>query len=370
MKRLVLLGGGRANLFVLRALARGRIGPADVTLVAAEPRKVLGAMIPGYLAGRLRIEEVVIELRPLAARAGARLVEDRVTQIEPDARYVRLSSGARIDYDVLSVAAGAEAGGTGIRGVRDHAYALVPAGQALELPDRLAELAAAVRPPAITIAGGGAMGIAIACGIRARLDLIGRRGRGEVAVVEGMQRILPRQAERTSALAERVLLDLGIRVSTGSAIVAAAPESVRVASGATMHCDLLVWAAGGSAPSLLGESGLAADAVGRAIVETSLRSASHPDVFVAGAGAVMDGAPGGDRAGAPRAGVVLARSIRAALAGSAPPRNPPSAARLFLLDTADGAAIAARGGVAVHGRGALLLKDRLDRRLVRRLGGA
>lgn len=137
-----------------------------------------------------------------------------------------------------------------------------------------------------------------------------------------------------------------------------------------MHCGLLVWAAGRSALPILGESGLAVDAAGRVIVGTSLQSTSHPDVFVAGAGAVMDGAPGGDRAGAPLAGVVLARSVRAALAGSAPPRHPPSATRLFLLDTADGAAIAARGGIAVHGRAALLLKDRLDRRLVRRLAGA
>lgn len=48
-KRLVLLGGGHAQLSVLKALAQRRSAGVEVVLVTPAPRQVYSGMLPGWL---------------------------------------------------------------------------------------------------------------------------------------------------------------------------------------------------------------------------------------------------------------------------------------------------------------------------------
>ena len=58
-KHLVLVGAGRANLHVLKGLARQGSGDMNVTLVAPQPYYIDPAMLPGYVAGDYALDEVV-----------------------------------------------------------------------------------------------------------------------------------------------------------------------------------------------------------------------------------------------------------------------------------------------------------------------
>ena len=93
--------------------------------------------------------------------------------------------------------------------------------------------------------------------------------------------------------------------------------------------------------------------------DETLRSVSHPDVFVAGESADM--------------GTALTDNV-AAFCGDAPApryrRYQPPTRQLTLLDCGDGSALLAYGGVAREGRMAMRLKESLDRRFMSRLSAA
>ena len=72
MKRLVLLGGGHAHVFVLQALAREPLPGVETVLVTPFDRQVYSGMVPGVVAGHYAVDEAVIPLPPLVRQARVR----------------------------------------------------------------------------------------------------------------------------------------------------------------------------------------------------------------------------------------------------------------------------------------------------------
>jgi hypothetical protein len=58
--------------------------------------------------------------------------------------------------------------------------------------------------------------------------------------------------------------------------------ALKFADGEEVPANVVVWAAGFAVPDLARRSGLATDGRGRVLVDASLRSVSHPNVFAAG----------------------------------------------------------------------------------------
>src|SRR5574343_1949366 len=138
--------------------------------------------------------------------------------------------------------------------------------------------------------------------------------------------------------------------------------------------DLVLWATGAQAnawqrdPDRRGS--LAASAEGFVLIDTSLRSVSHPRIFAAGDCAQWHTPLPKAGVYAVRMGPVLTHNLRAALTGAALQPYTPQSTFLSLLSTADGSAIASRGRFSLSGRWAWLWKDRIDRRFVRRFASA
>ena len=77
MRRLLLLGGGHAHVEVLRDLAERPDDRWKVTVVTPYPWLTYSGMVPGLFAGHYEIDECTIDLRTLAERANATLVQTR-----------------------------------------------------------------------------------------------------------------------------------------------------------------------------------------------------------------------------------------------------------------------------------------------------
>jgi selenide,water dikinase len=71
-RELVLVGGGHSHVQVLRRFAMAPRPDVRLTLVVDRPIAVYSGMVPGYVAGHYRREELEIDVVPLARRAGAR----------------------------------------------------------------------------------------------------------------------------------------------------------------------------------------------------------------------------------------------------------------------------------------------------------
>ena len=92
MKRLVLLGGGHAHLFVLEAFAREQ-PDARVSLITPDALTPYSGMMPGVIAGHYDYRQACIDLAPLAARAGCALRLDAAVSLDAGQRQIRLASG-------------------------------------------------------------------------------------------------------------------------------------------------------------------------------------------------------------------------------------------------------------------------------------
>jgi NADH:ubiquinone reductase (H+-translocating) len=87
----------------------------------------------------------------------------------------------------------------------------------------------------------------------------------------------------------RVFDDLGIDLRTGGRVTSVERDLLTTDEGGTVPFDLCVWAGGFSVTSLARESGLAVNADGRVLVDSTLASTSHPDVYAIGDAAAVAG---------------------------------------------------------------------------------
>nr|MBA3659741.1 FAD-dependent oxidoreductase [Gemmatimonadales bacterium] len=293
----------------------------------------------------------------------------RVTAIQPSEGRVRLEDGELLAYDVLSLAIGASVTAPRVSG-GTLAIPLKPIDHTVRLVPELERLVRERGTPAIVVAGAGAAGVETALNIRARLRLAHCAG-GRVTVVGGFARLLPERSASAGRLAAQVLAEQSVATKLDVEVGRVDRGRVRLSDGRGLPADLIVWATGAEAPALLGESGLATDRDGFALVDDTLRSVSHPNVFVSGDAAGLRHHPALPKAGvfSVREGPVLWRNLAVSLGapGKLRPYRPQHRF-LALLNTGDGRGILSYGAVAIRGRWVLRLKDRIDRRFMRRFG--
>jgi pyridine nucleotide-disulfide oxidoreductase family protein len=361
LKQLLLIGGGHAHAQVLRDWITAPVPGVAVTLVSPSPLAPYSGMVPGWLAGTYRYDEICIDLAPLCLAAGVRLIVGEVAALDATARRVRLHNGQPLDYDVLSLNIGstlhppAEA--------RATVLSLRPLGalrRAWESTLQRLQGWDLSTPLRITAVGGGAAGAEALLAVCARL----RRERPGLALTP---RLVTRGPDLLTGLAagaaralRAALHEAGVQVQTHTPFEATMAQD----------SDLLLWATGAQAHAWPAAGGLAVDAGGFVAIDPQLRSVSHPQVFAVGDGAGW--AQPLPKAGvfAVRMGPVLAHNLRAALTGAPLQTYTPQRRHLVLLATADGRAIATRGRLSLHGRrlGPALWrwKDRIDRRFIAR----
>jgi len=103
--RVVVIGGGVGGATAAKLIARDSPG-LDVTLVEPAPRYVTPFFSNLYLGGLRPIKTLSHGYGALREKYGVRLIHARAVDIDPAARKVRLSDGARLAYDRLVVAPG------------------------------------------------------------------------------------------------------------------------------------------------------------------------------------------------------------------------------------------------------------------------
>src|SRR5260370_32404776 len=87
---LVLVGGGHSHVEVLRDWAREPVAAARLTVVVDRPTAVYSGMVPGFVAGQYRLDEIEIDVRGLAPRAGAAWGGARATRLDTRERRLPL----------------------------------------------------------------------------------------------------------------------------------------------------------------------------------------------------------------------------------------------------------------------------------------
>ncbi|UOA08860.1 selenide, water dikinase SelD [Methylobacter sp. S3L5C] len=105
---LVLLGGGHANILVLKMMAMNPIGGLRITLISDQTHSPYSGMIPGYLAGFYTYEDCHFDLRRLCEELGLRFIKAKIIGIDSQRKKIRLENRAEISYDCASINVGIE----------------------------------------------------------------------------------------------------------------------------------------------------------------------------------------------------------------------------------------------------------------------
>ncbi len=213
MKRLLLLGAGHAHAQVLRDWVRQSPSGVEVVLVSPHSLAPYSGMVPGWLAGRYRYDQICIDFAALARTAGARLVLDEMVALDAARRRVVLASGTALDYDCLSLNIGSTLEPPRLPDLR--ALALRPLSRLHEATEALwRQLAQAPerRPFVVTAVGGGAAGFESLLAVLQRLRSLmpGRTVQG--SLVSNGDTLLTGMAPGAVRAALRALRRAGVTV--------------------------------------------------------------------------------------------------------------------------------------------------------------
>ncbi|MEU6986952.1 FAD-dependent oxidoreductase [Streptomyces sp. NPDC046324] len=306
--RVLVLGAGYAGL-----MAALRLAPhAHVTLVDPADRFTERVRLHERAAGR---PDVTHPLARFLHRTGIEHIAARATALDPKGRLVSTDDGRSLPYDRLVYALGSRTSlpGGGATEVADGAGARARDGagtRAVHTAETAPELHKHLqdRPGSVAVVGGGLTGIEMAAELAETYGPAGTPVRLLTALRLG-QGLAPRGAAHVRS----VLRARGVRIEEGHRV--AHPDDVDAA--------VVVWAAA-LAPNaeLAASAGLSLAPSGRIAVDASLRSVSHPDIYVPGdAGAAVTPTAGALRMACATAlptGAHAAKSIIGELRGEEP----------------------------------------------------
>ncbi|MBW4695597.1 MAG: selenide, water dikinase SelD [Lyngbya sp. HA4199-MV5] len=373
-KDVVLLGGGHSHAIALRMLGMKPMPGVRLTLLTEASDTAYSGMLPGHVAGFYSREECHMDLRRLAQFAGAQFCVDRAIGLDLAQKRVLCANRPPVGFDLLSINIGSTPKLPDVMGDRDAIIPAKPVRQFLEHWDQVVSDFARTPEKARTIGivGGGAGGVELALTMQHRLQQLLWAAQQPLTnlTVHLFQKdatLLPTQNHWVRDRFHALLTQRGIQLHLQEPVHSVQSHQVIGASGLTIACDYIFWVTQAAAPDWLAKAGLAVDEDGFVLVDDTLRSVSHPDVFAAGDTATMLNHPR-PKAGvfAVRQGKPLVNNLRRAVQNK--PLKPfrPQTQYLSLIGTGDGEAIAARGSLGWQSPLLWRWKDWIDRAFVER----
>ncbi|WP_084960998.1 NAD(P)/FAD-dependent oxidoreductase [Thermoactinospora rubra] len=278
--RIVVLGAGYTGAFAAGRLARRlRREDAAITLVTAEPDFV----------ERVRMHQLAtgqdLKPRPLSemfAGTGVELRLAKVTGVDVDRKTVAVTGAdgdGELAYDTLVYALGSGWNPRGVPGTAEHAHEIASRSGALRLRERLARLDAG---QAVVVVGGGLTGVEAATEIaEARPDLdvalVAHGGLGDWLSPKGRAHL------------RKTFGKLGITVHEHTAVTGVEADHVTTAGGEAIPAAVTVWTTGFAVHPIAKATALEVTGTGQIVVDETMRSVSHPDVYAIGDAAMAMG---------------------------------------------------------------------------------
>lgn len=304
--RIVIVGGGTAGLLLATRLGDtlGRSGRASVTLIDKSATHIWKPMLHTIAAGTRDVRQQQVIYLAHARDHGFTFQPGDMEDLDRTARVVRLAElrspsgevviGPRtIEYDVLILALGSCANDFGTPGVHDHCHFIDSQAQAESFNEalRIRIFQSVVSNTAlnVSIVGAGATGVELAAELSRLLEVAasygdpGIRSRLNLTLYESAPRVLAAFPPTVSESSEAQLRNIGLKVQTGTRVIAAEPDGFRLGDGSKQPANLMVWAAGVKAPDFLGKlQGIASNRSNQIAIRPSLQTQDDDSVFALG----------------------------------------------------------------------------------------
>ena len=334
----VVVGAGFGGLEFTRALSGA---PVRITIIDRRNHHLFQPLLYQVATTSLATSEIAWPVRHLLRkRKDVTTLLDTVTGIDPAGKRVLLKDGDAVSYDTLVLATGArhsyfghdewEPFAPGLKTLEDATTIRRRILLAFEKAERETDPDRRRALMTLVIIGGGPTGVELAGTIveLARDTLAGEfrnidTSTARVVLIEAGERVLPGFKPELSAYAKKALERLGVTVELGRPVSECDADGV-VFGGERLAAGTIIWAAGVAASPAAEWLGVAADRVGRIMVEPDLTVPGHPDIFAIGDTAHVEWPEGrlvpGIAPAAKQEGKHVAATVRARLAGDTAPR--------------------------------------------------
>ena len=334
----VVVGAGFGGLEFTRALAGA---PVRITIIDRRNHHLFQPLLYQVATTSLATSEIAWPVRHLLRkRKDVTTLLGTVTGIDSVEKRVLLKDGDAVSYDTLVLATGArhsyfghdewEPFAPGLKTLEDATTIRRRILLAFEKAERETDPDTRRALMTFVIIGGGPTGVELAGTIveLARETLAGEfqnidTRTARVVLVEAGERLLPGFKPELSAYAKKALQGLGATVELGRPVSECDADGV-VFGGERLSAGTIIWAAGVAASPAAEWLGVAADRVGRIMVEPDLTVPGHPDIFAIGDTAHVEWEEGrlvpGIAPAAKQEGKHVAATVRARLAGDTAPR--------------------------------------------------
>ena len=363
--KLVLVGGGHSHsVALLNWLGQSRLlrhSPiVDITLITPNSQTIYSGSVPGHLAGWWNREACEVNVADLAIDLGIKVIFDEAIGLDLAQQCVICRNHAPIEFDTLSLDTGStpqiptmasqriipmKPMGLLLNSLEPYLTLELSKGPSKTSPETLPRTALSM-----AIVGGGLGGVEVALSLKERLG-----NQLDLSLICRSPTIAPAQSKAIQTFLTQELTSRSVRVYLNTTVnsVQETTNGVNLTlnsgeyssnSSSNLSCDVSLWATQATSPQWIRDSGLKTDDRGFILVDQTLRSVSHSNIFASGDIATIQNSPQ-PKAGvlAVREGKILGHNLRRSLANQSLKRFNPQSRYLNLVSLGDRRAVASYG---------------------------
>lgn len=355
MKTIILVGGGHAHLYCLHQFNKELSLEWNVLLISSSDFQYYSGMFSGFSEGIYTLEDIRVNLKQLAKSSNVSFIQDTITKVDPFTKELLGSSGERYTYDIVSFDVGSQINIP--EPFKSHSLDIKPNFHFAE------NIVSFRESPHPVIVGGGASGVELA------LSILAWRNKYQLqpnVTLISSTCLLSQQAKSISRKIELIANQKGLHFYTNESVMMVDEQNVVTNTGRKLLQSKVLWLTGPKAPEFFTESNLLHDRSGFLLVNDSLQSINHPDIFGAGDCVTINIYPSLTKNGvyAVRQGPVLWENIKRALSSNTLVSFMPQKRFLSILSTGEDEGLLSYGAMSFHGGMPWKLKQSIDHRFM------
>ncbi len=295
--QVIVIGGGFAGVAAAKVLGKAGV---KTLLIDRNYYQQFQPLLYQVATAQLPATDVSAPLRTLFRRhKSVRVLTADVVGVSAADHSVTLADGTVLSARILVIAAGAEVNFFGTPGAAEHSFPLYSVDDATklsaaivaELDDRDAALAEGedVEPRGVVVVGGGATGVETAGAIAEAFQRVVPNYYSDelsatfsVHLVDRGPVVLGPFSEKSQSYAHERLEHLGVRFHLDTGVEEVHEDHVVLSDGSTLAADIVIWAGGLKACSVIGAAGLPTGRGGRLDVNPDLTVPGVDGVYALG----------------------------------------------------------------------------------------
>ena len=358
----MLVGGGHANIQVLRELCMKNYHGIHTILISKEYHATYSGMTPGFLFNKFSQQEIDIDLQRLCFNAGATFIKDEVIDLDLKNNQIKPLKYPSIYYDILSLNTGSISNNRNIEiESLSNCINVKPINNLVNQLPKIDEIISQNNKSSISIIGGGIASYEISFSLKQRyldrikINIIGDNQLSEKNINQSSRKKLIKIARQ-----------MGIEIITGR-VKQIKSEYLVLTNDKKIQSNLNLLSTGVSISSWIAKTELLKSESGLIAVNKYLQSQNFENVFVTGDIAeVSDYKRAKSGVMAVRQGQVLKKNLflkfqNKNMVGFKAQQN-----WLYLIGTYNNKAILNYYFISIHSSWSWYLKILIDQRFIRK----